>query len=174
MIPNIPHDEEWTLETERLLLSPMFVSDAEPLFELLKDPALYSFTGGVPPSNVGALEQRIRVWEHRRSPEGYELWFNWTLRLRANRAVVGYVQATVKTSHADMAWVIGVHFQRKGYACEASRTVAEWLKGTLRMDELRANIHPKHLASQQVAKKLGLHASSEVNAEGEEVWIAAF
>ena len=170
----IPCDEDWELETDRLLLSPMSATDAGRLFELLEEPALYSFTGNAPPSSVHELEERIRLWEHRRSATGDEVWLNWTLRLKGDGSVVGYVQATIKASQAEIAWVIGLPFQGQGYATEASRKVVGWLTERLKVNELRANIYPKHAASQEVARHIGLRPSSEITKEGEEVWVSRF
>ena len=170
----IPRDKDWELETDWLLLLPMFPSDAEALFELLKEPALYSFTGGAPPSSVHGLKERLHSWERRRSPDGEEVWLNWTLRLKGTETVVGYVQASIKERSADLAWVVGLPFQGRGYATEASRKVAGWLTERLKINRLTANIHPKHAASQRVAKHVGLHPGSEVTTEGEEIWIRRF
>ena len=42
----IPGNQDWTFETDRLLLTPMFESDADALFELLQEPELHFFTRG--------------------------------------------------------------------------------------------------------------------------------
>jgi len=169
-------DEEWELETGRLLLSPMYATDAERLYEWLQEPALHSFIGREPPESAHQLKTRIRLWEHRQSAAGDEVWLNWTLRVadRAmpdNGAVVGYVQATIKANQTNLAWVIGLPFQGRGYATEAARRVAGWLTKRPGISELRANIHPAHAASQAVARRVGLHRSAEVTEAGEEVWV---
>ena len=99
----------------------MVRDDAGDLFGLLRDPALRRFTGGAPPTSVDDLRERIRVQEGRRSPDGDELWLNWTLRLRSSGQAVGYVQAGVREGRADLAWVVGTPFQNRGYATEAGR-----------------------------------------------------
>jgi RimJ/RimL family protein N-acetyltransferase len=172
MIP-IPTDAELILETERLLLSAVCAADAASLFDLLKEPSLYSFTGGTPPSGLDGLTKRIRAWEKKQSPAGEELWLNWTLRLRSDGRVVGYVQASVSRDDAQLAWVIGLSFQGHGYATEASLKIARWLRDRLGINELRANIHPKHVASQEVAKRVGLQPTTELTQEGEEVWTSS-
>ena len=165
-----PEDEAWRLRSHRLLLSPMVRNDACDLFQLVREPALYRFTGSVPPSSVDALRHKIRFREGRRSPEGDELWLNWTLRLRSSGQVIGYVQASVGEGWADLAWVIGTPFQNRGYATEASRRVAEWLREHLKVSELRAAIHPEHTASCRVAAHIGLQPSGQLSDEGEQLW----
>ena len=171
---SIPCDADWTLEADRLLLTPMVEGDSHALFELLKDPEIHVFRGGRPPASADDVRAKIRRRESRRSPGGDELWLNWTLRLKENQTVVGYVQAGVKEGQADMAWVVGVPFQRQGFASEASRRVLEWLRDHLHVHEVRANIHPNHVASQKVARKIGLRNSRTRTGDGEQVWRANF
>ena len=169
----VPEDEAWTLRSERLALSPMVRDDACDLFGLLRDGALHRFTGNAPPASVDDVRERIRLREGRRSPEGDELWLNWTLRLRSSGQVVGYVQAGVGEGTADLAWVIGVPFQDRGYATEAGRRAAAWIRKHLEVSELRAAIHPDHAASCRVAAHVGMRPSGELTDEGEEVWTMA-
>ena len=126
-------------------------------------------SGYAPPASTDDLRERIRLWEARRSPQGDELWLNWTLRLRSGQAV-GYVQATVRERSADLAWVIGTRFQIRGYATEASLRVAAWILEYLEVSELRAAIHPDHAASCHVAAHIGLRPSNELTDEGEQLW----
>ena len=165
-----PEHEAWTLRSERLLLSPMVRDDAGDLFALLRDPALYRFTGSEPPASVDDLRERIRAREGRRSPDGDEVWLNWTLRVRSSGQVVGYVQATVADGPADLAWVVGTPFQDRGYGTEAGRRAAAWMREQCSVSELRAAIHPEHVASGQVASRTGLRPSGEMTDEDEALW----
>ena len=74
----------------------MVEGDSDAIFALLKDPEIHVFTGGRPPASADDVKATIGRRESRRSPEGDELWLNWTLRLKADQSVVGYVQAGVK------------------------------------------------------------------------------
>ena len=167
---DIPEDEACTLGSDRLSLNPMVQGDASELFGLLKEPALYGFTGNEPPSNADELRERIRLWEGRLSPEEDELWLNWTIRLRSSGQVVGYVQASVRGESADLAWVIGLSFQNRGYATEAVRRAAAWILEYLNLAQLRAAIHPDHTASHRVAAHIGLRPTGQLSDEGEQLW----
>ena len=168
----IPCDADWTLVTERLELAPMVDGDSDALFALLKHPEIHIFTGGRPPASADGVRATIRRRESRRSPEGDELWLNWTLRLKADQSVAGYIQAGVKPGGADMAWIIGVAFQRQGLASEASQQVLDWLRDHLRVSEVSARINPDHTASKKVARNIGLRNSGTRTDVGEEVWRA--
>ena len=61
-----------------------------------------------------------------------EVWHNWIVRLADDGTVVGTVQATIHPGAADaeVAWVIGVPWQGRGYASEAAAALVDWLAQT--------------------------------------------
>ena len=155
------------LETRRLRLTRLDPSDAGDLVSVLGDDQLYVFTGGRPPT-LAELEERYRA-QLAGSPSEGEIWHNWIIRLIGDGAAVGFVQATVTDVEADIAWLIGVDWQGRGFATEAATAMIEWLGagGTRR---LVAHIHPDHAASRKVAAALGLVPTGEVDFDGETIW----
>lgn len=166
----VPADQEWTLATERLVLAPMLVRDAAELYELLRPLDSDAPVEDMHPASLEDLRTRIRRWESRRSPDGAEVWLNWTLRLKKEGSVVGRAQATVTDAWAEMAWVIGRRYRNQGYATEAGRCIADWLLDLMSVGEVRATIHPGNTASQRVAAKVGMRRKREWTNEGDEVW----
>lgn len=162
-------DQGW--QTERLELEPLSAAHAAELGPLLDDPALHTFTGGAPLTGA-ALAARYARLAARRSPGGDQLWGNWVLRLRASRAAVGTLQATLPAGGpaagpAEIAWVIARPAQGHGYAKEAARSLAGHLQAV--GWPVTAYIHPGHLASQRVARAAGLAPSGGVR-DGEIRW----
>ncbi|MCU1407413.1 MAG: hypothetical protein JWQ43_3716 [Glaciihabitans sp.] len=145
---------------------------------MLADTAIYTFTGGEPPS-VEDLRRRYTAQVVGHSSDRAELWFNWIIMLRDTGAAVGFVQATVQaTVHdagpapvAELAWVIAPRAQRTGLASEAARLVQAWLQFA-GIHHFTAHIHPLHHASMGVARRLGLSASAVV-LDGETRWQSA-
>jgi RimJ/RimL family protein N-acetyltransferase len=162
----------WPLQTERLLLSPLRAADAVEMFPVLDDLRLHAFIGGTP---AATLDELTAVFTRLQGGSGRstELWVNWIVRLRAGTAAIGTVQATI-TDEADrtaeVAWVIGVPWQGRGYATEAAGALAVWLRA-LGVGRITANVHPGHLASEAVADRLGMRRTS-VHHDGETVWEA--
>jgi RimJ/RimL family protein N-acetyltransferase len=159
------------LRSERLSLDPLTVDHAEEMAPLLGDPALYAFTGGSP-AGLDELRRRYQRQALGHSEDGAQRWHNWIVRLDSSREPVGAVQATV-TAHregvvAEVAWVIAVPYQRRGYATEAAVTMVRWLRDH-GVEVVAANIHPRHEASMRVARALGLAPTDEVIA-GEIRW----
>jgi RimJ/RimL family protein N-acetyltransferase len=74
----------------------------------------------------------------------------------------------VTPSYADVAWVVGSRWQNNGYAIEAAKAMEEWLL-ELGVREIRAAIHPGHVASIRVAEHLGLCRTNEYSGN-ELIW----
>jgi RimJ/RimL family protein N-acetyltransferase len=157
------------LRTDRLSLVPLRPDDAAEMEGVLGDPALHAFTGG-DPLDAASLRERFERLGAGRSADGREAWHNWIVRLLATGEAVGTVQATLVAdrSTAEIAWVIGVPWQGRGYASEAARAVVTWLDG-IGLATIDAHVHPEHAASEKVAARAGLSLTDEL-VEGERVW----
>ncbi len=155
------------LTTTRLRLEPLRVEHADEMFEVLADPTLYAFTGGEPPT-LDALRVRYQWQVGGRSPDGSEEWLNWIVRLSPEGRAIGFVQATVVEGRADVAWLIGVAWQGRGFATEAAKAMVDWLR-TSGVVTITAHIHADHVASAAVATRLGLAPTPEIE-DGEVVW----
>jgi RimJ/RimL family protein N-acetyltransferase len=160
-----PRDAD-ELTTERLALARLRVSEAREMQAVLAEPALYRFTGGSPPS-LEELEQRYRA--QIAGPHAPDVsWHNWIVRLRTEGSAVGFVQATVTGDTAEVAWLMGLSWQRQRIAVEAAFAVCDWLS-TQGVRRLTALIHPDHVASEKVARRLGMVATGDVDSDGEPI-----
>jgi RimJ/RimL family protein N-acetyltransferase len=160
------------MRSGRLSLSPLAVGDADEMVGVLSGAALYTFTGGSPPG-LGELRARYALLATGRSADGREEWRNWILRREPDRAAVGYVQATVVDggTRAEIAWVVGLNWQRQGFAAEAVRALVAWLDAR-GVAVIQAHIHPDHAASAAVARRAGLVPTSRSDFDdGEQLWL---
>src|SRR5262245_30164532 len=108
------------IESERVVLTPLRVEDAEEMVAVLASPTLYVYTGGEPPT-LDALRRRYAAMVVGHSTDHEQEWLNWVVRLTDEGAAVGTVQATIDRDggRAEVAWVIGAGGQGHGYASEA-------------------------------------------------------
>lgn len=161
---------EATIVTERLVLTPLRVEDAEAMVDVLGDEKLYEFIGGRPegPAELGRRYARLVAGSGRAG----EVWLNWIVRVAVGRRPVGTVQATVGRlgdgCGASVAWVVGVPWQGRGFATEAARGLVGWLRGR-GVSAVSAAVHPDHHASAGVAAGAGLVVTDEV-VDGERIW----
>jgi RimJ/RimL family protein N-acetyltransferase len=158
------------IRTARLDLRPLRVAHAAEMAGVLADPALYTFTGGAPPT-AAELRSRYQRWVAG-SPDSGVSWCNWVIRVRAGRQPAGTVQATVTgpagARAAEIAWVVGTAWQGRGIGTEAARGLVGWL-GQQPVRTVIAHIQPGHHASAAVARAAGLTPTSHWQ-DGEVRW----
>ncbi len=141
------------LDTPRLVLAPLSPDDAREAYPAFADPALYRWMVGEPPADEDAL----RVEFARLAagcPRPDELWLNWLAKRRDDEALVGWHQATVTETRADVAWVTFAAHRRCGYAREGAAAVIAWLAG-LGVREIVAQSDLRNDASCATASSLG-------------------
>jgi RimJ/RimL family protein N-acetyltransferase len=163
------------------------------MVDLLADRRLYAFYDDEASPTLDELRTRYARQSAGTSPDGRETWHNWIVRVRDTGEVAGFVQATIGAtagsstagadtastpfdgaSSAELAWVIGTAYQRRGYATEAVAAVATAVRGpdSLTGDDVElvhAHIAPDNVASQSVARRLGLRPT-DVIVDGETRW----
>ncbi|GAA1600281.1 GNAT family N-acetyltransferase [Kribbella sancticallisti] len=153
-------------DTERLALLPLHVEYADEMAKVLADPALYTFTGGEPPTVEALAAQYERQCAGPGRPGEY--WLNWVISSLQDDELIGYVQATVTETEAEVAWVLGTRRQGRGYAKEAAIGLVDWLtaQGARR---IIAHVHPDHTASAAIAAAAGLERTDRID-DGEHLW----
>ena len=158
------------ISSARLRLVPLTVADAAEMVRVLSGDTLYAYTGGAPPG-LEELRARYARQAAGRSPDGREEWRNWILRLDPGGEAVGYVQATISGvgQRAEIAWVVGLDWQGRGYATEAASALVGWLDAR-GVGVIQAHIHPEHAASAAVARRAGLRPSGVIE-DGEQLWL---
>lgn len=159
------------IQTERLVLEPLRVDHAEEVAAALDDQGLHDFIGGHP-ATVDQLRERYTRLVVGHSADGSQGWCNWIARERRSSLVVGTVQATVQRERwggvAQLAWMVAMPYQGRGYATESAAAMCDWLRDH-GVDVLVAHVHPDHLASIGVARRLDLRPS-DVVVDGEIRW----
>jgi hypothetical protein len=155
------------LRTERLLIRPPHLLDAEALCRVFGDAEVMRFGDGV----------QSREWVHR--------WLTTTLRRhhqewgfgpyavveRARCVVIGYCGLFFFPDINGRPEVeLGYRLERaawgQGYATEAACAVRDYAFDTLCIPRLIALIDPQNIASIRVAQKLGMAYEAEVMLDG--------
>ena len=153
-------------------LEPLRPEHAVEMVEVLSSPSLYRFTGGGPP----ALDELTSRYERQvAGPADVDVaWCNWVVR--ADGALVGYVQATVALGAqgpvAELAWVVRSEASGRGIATRAAQAALALLREQWQVVAVQAHIADDHLASQAVARHLGLEPTAHLH-DGERRWSAA-
>jgi RimJ/RimL family protein N-acetyltransferase len=161
------------ISTTRLDLVPVSVEHATEMAVVLDDPALHEFIGGAP-ETADQLRSRFARWTAG-SGRPDQVWLNWVIRSRESGVLTGTVQATVHPleprAYAEVAWVVGTPWQRRGIATEAALALAEWLRAN-GIERLVAHIQTDHVGSTRVATAIGLQPTDRV-VDGETEWASS-
>lgn len=154
------------LLTPRLRLEPQVAAHAEAMLKVLADPRVHLYLPSDPPTDLEELKARSERLESRCSPDGRQLWLNWTVF--AGPQVVGTVQATVHVSEnvADVAYVFGPTFWRQGFATEALHALLCFLP-SLNVGRARANLDTRNRSSARLVERLGFVRVSELKGADE-------
>lgn len=156
VLPKTPESPIRLLETSRLVLEPQVVAHADEMFIVLSDPAIYEFENA-PPGSIEALRERYRTLEARRSPDGTQLWLNWTVRLKDGGVAIGYVQATVLS---DLAALVAYEFNSawwgRGLAHEAVAAAICGLRQHLGVTRVGAVFKTANERSRRLLARLGM------------------
>ena len=144
--------------THNLTLEPQAAAHADEMFVVLADPAIYEYENE-PPQSLEWLRARYARLETRRSPDGHEQWLNWVLRLSTSE-LIGYVQATVGSGHAGIAYVLSSRHWGRGWAHEAVQAMIVELADHYDVRCVSAVLKRDNLRSLRLLERLGFALAS--------------
>jgi [ribosomal protein S5]-alanine N-acetyltransferase len=108
------------IATARLRLTPLAPRDADAMFAVLADPAIYRYLDYGPPASIAELRSLYERQARGVSADGRQRWLNWIVRDAADGTPLGFVQATaLADASAYVAYVLAPQHWGKGYASEA-------------------------------------------------------
>ena len=82
---------------------------------------------------------------------------NWIARLKSDKNVIGHFQAGFgKSLESNLAYTVGINFQKKGYAFEGPSSVIGFLFRKMNIRIVKMWIDTRNMPSIKLVKKLGL------------------
>jgi RimJ/RimL family protein N-acetyltransferase len=144
------------LETERLVLRPYSLADAQRVQQMCGDWEVASTTLGLPhPYPDGAAEQWISTHADRfRKGAGVTL----AVTLKPGGLVVGSVALFVEVEHrrGELGYLVAKEHWSHGYCTEAARALMSYGFKVLDLNRIQAMHVPRNPASGRVVQKLGM------------------
>ncbi|OIJ15732.1 hypothetical protein BKP35_01705 [Anaerobacillus arseniciselenatis] len=143
-------------ETDRLILRPFELKDAQAVENLAKDKELARTTMHIPhPFPEGLAELWIERYNEKIN-KGSSYCF--AIILKGTMELVGCVMLYVALNHkrGELAYWIGKDYWDNGFATEASRKMMEFAFEKLQLNRVWAAVMKKNIPSIEVMKKLGL------------------
>ena len=163
------------IETERLLLRALDLSDAEGMFELDSNPNVHIFVGKKPVKHIEESVDQIKNIQHQYKTFGTG---RWAVVLKETNEFIGWSGIKFITNeinnHKDF-YEIGYRFIEKhwgkGYATEAGKAFIDYAFNLMKVDALYAYADEGNQNSRKILEKLGLQYINSFEYEGElEVW----
>jgi ribosomal-protein-alanine N-acetyltransferase len=153
------------LRTERLVLRPLRESDLDVLAAIYADPRAMRFLGG--PRTRDATRTRLGwiIAAHRE--QGFGLW---ATTLREDGTLIGrcgiLIQDVEGARESEIAYLLGSRWWGHGYATEAAAAIRDYAQSQLGFERLISLIDPDNVASQAVAKRVGMLHERDLEFEG--------
>ncbi|GAB6110111.1 GNAT family N-acetyltransferase [Fusibacter bizertensis] len=146
------------IETKRLILRPFSESDAEDLYEYLKEPAVNCFAC----MKLNSVEEAKEELKNRVK----ETEYYFAITLKENGKVIGEIDANPETTAPDEenvpkdtlspSWMLNKNFQGKGYAYEAAYAFFDYLFKEKGARRIYAYTEDYNLSCQRLCEKLGM------------------
>jgi ribosomal-protein-alanine N-acetyltransferase len=144
------------LSTDRLVLRPLRDSDLDALAAIYADPLTMRFLGGIRTRETTRTGLEWMIAAHRE--QGFGLW---ATTLREDGTLIGrcgiLVQDVEGATEHEIAYLLGSGWWGKGYATEAAAAIRDHARSELGLDRLISLIDPGNVASQAVARRIGMH-----------------
>lgn len=164
-----------SIETERLLLRELELSDAEGMFELDSNPNVHLFLGNKPVKDIEESIAQIKNIQQQYLDFGTG---RWAVILKETNEFLGwsgikFIRNEIN-NHKDF-YEIGYRFIEKywgkGYATEAGKAFVNYAFNDLKADALYAYADAGNENSRRILEKLGLQYINSFEYEEElEVW----
>ena len=141
------------LETDRLVLRPLILADADALLEVLGDPVAMQYYPA--PKDRAQVEAWIRWALESYERNGFGLW---AVVRKTDGAFLGDCGPMLQPVEGRIIPEIGYHIVRcewgNGYATEAARASLEWVFRETSRPRVCSIVSPGNAASRRVAEKV--------------------
>lgn len=143
-----------TLYTERLMIRPLSILDADDMYEYAKTPLVGPMAGWPPHMSIQDTLSIIKIMTTIKTP--YELG-TWAIVLRENGKMIGTIELYNYVAHfkAELGYSINPAYWKKGYATEAALEVISYGFEFLDLKRIEAGTFIDNIQSQRVCEKLG-------------------
>lgn len=144
------------LETERIVLRPFHLSDAERVQILANDQQIHDTTMRIPyPYKIEMAEQWIR--SHNELFEK-QIALNFAITIKPESILIGAIglELDMNNKKAELGYWVGVEYWNKGYCSEAALEVTKYGFQKIGLIRIESICMAKNVASEKVLIKIGM------------------
>lgn len=149
-------------ETERLILKPTDIDDAEMILQLLNSEGWIENIGN---RNVKSVEQAAAYIEEKMISQYNERGYgNYTVILKSTQEKMGTsgIYARPGQEDVDIGFALLPEYMGKGYSYEAAHKLMQLAQSDFGISKITAVTLPSNLPSRALIEKLGLKYSEKV------------
>lgn len=145
-----------TLETKRLVLRPLRVSDSVDMYEYAKNPTVSRYLTWNPHPDIGHTRRYLEYLGGR-----YRLgvYYEWAVVHRETGRMIGscgFTSIDTVNDSADIGYVLNPAFHGMGLASEAARAVRDFGFDVLHLNRIEGRFMVENTASRRVMEKIGM------------------
>ena len=151
------HGIPWTiLETARLLVRELSLSDLDALFEMYAEKGMTDYMEGLYPYEKEKEYQEAYI-ENMYHFYGYGMWLVFEKQTGKLAGRAGLEHREELLSDLELGYAIRTSCQRQGYAYEVCSAILSYAKTELLAEKVHCLIEPGNKASAKLAEKLEFH-----------------
>lgn len=153
----IVHTGTIEIETNRLLLRPIMLSDAQSLYELVSDKEVLKYLAGIPEYSgvetaIDYISGKLEKKYHNKN------FYDWAVVLKSENKMIGRISVHRQDKHrrmADIVWYLNSTYRNKGYMSEGVKAVISHLF-EIGFERIEAFADVENKASTKVMAKVGM------------------
>lgn len=146
-----------TIETERLILRQLQLSDAEDMFNnFTNNENVSRFLSWNPHENIEVTKNLLINWVDDYKNDNK---YFWAIVLKENQQVIGttsVVELSIKDQKAELGYCIGENYWGRGIVTELTKAVIAFLFNEVGVHRIEAKHDTKNPASGRVMEKVGM------------------
>lgn len=152
------------LETERCLIRETVPEDVEDFFLIYSEPTITKYMEDLYPEKE---QERSYIREYIEKIYGFYGFGVWTVVEKISGKVIGRAGFSYREGSVtpELGFIIGVPWQRKGYAREVCSAILQYGWEELGFSEVQALVEPENEASLGLCSELGFRREQEVTME---------
>lgn len=155
---NLPWD---IAETDRCIIRETTEADVDAFWKIYQNAEITRYTEGLYPT---IEKEKQYVTEYREKVYGFYGFGVWTILQKNTGEIIGRAGFSYREGYEapEIGFVIGVPWQRQGYAYEVCSALLEYGKKELGFENVQALVVPENEASVKLCEKLGMECREDV------------
>lgn len=149
---------DFPLRSERLLLRPFELSDAQAAHRIYSDERVMRWVGTGPVVRPEQTEAMLTGYIRHQERFGFSFW---ALLERSSGELIGDAGLYTRAGQVELGYTLAQEHWGKGYATEAAALCVREAFSELRLPHINALIRPENTASVAVVTKLGFQESGQ-------------